>query len=222
MKITQQNLVSRSILTSGIERRRRSRRRSQTTQSAIAATNPILMQCQAFQAWFVFPNLRRLGNCVFKLVFFIVLEVVITNWRLCANRKDSRSLYRFRKEAWSSRKKLPDTTSTITTTVITITTTIITTTINLGSTRYSVFANLPPSIIFFSIIVKNHTQWSKQLQLQKKSKPRKFQITWRQIKRSKDELPTFLFKIIIPKVILIFFKVFVPKNSNPYLFIYYV
>ena len=195
MKTTQQNQVSLSILTSGIERRHQSRPRSQTTRSATAATNPIPTQCQAFQAWFAFPNLRRLGTSVFKLLFFTVLEVVITNWRLCANRKDNMSLYRFRKEAWSSRKKLPDTTSTITTTVITITTTtttIITTTINLGSTRYSVFPLL--SCNFFSIIEKNHTQWSKRLQLQKKSKPRKFQITWRQIKRSKDELPTFLFK----------------------------
>ena len=204
MKITQQSLVSHSILTSGIERRRQSRPQSQTTQSAIAATNPILTRCQAFQAWFAFPNLRRLGNCVFELIFYNAHKVVITNWRLCANRKDSRSLYRFRKEAWSSKKKLPDTTSTIITTVITITTTI-TTTINLGSTRY-LFLRLHHAT-FFSIIEKNHTQWSKRLQLQKKSKPRKFQITWRKIKRSKDELPT-LFKILIPKVILIFFKEF--------------
>jgi len=174
MKIMQQSLVSHSTHTSGIEKRPQSRSQSQTIRSAIADTNPILMRCQVFQAWFAFPSLQRL---------------VIMNWRLCANRKGNMSPYRFPKEAWSSRKKLPDTTSTITTTVTTITiTTIIIITINLGST---------------SIVKANRTQWSKRLQLllQKKSKPQKFQMTWREIERSIDELPTFFKMIIlIPKI----------------------
>ena len=152
---------------------------------------------------------------------------MITNWRLCANRKDNMSLYRFRKEAWSSRKKLPDTTSTITTTVITITTTttttIITTTINLGSTRYSVFGILNCNHAIFTASSKKITRsdWNGS-SCRRKVSHESSKSPGAKSREAKTNYQLFYSKFLIPKVILIFFKVFVPKNSNPYLFIYYV